>query len=128
MTPDQKAALRWWHRNVAKTQVGLQGWRRHKVYPDFIFAVTTVSGVERTVLLETKGLHLAGGDTTYKQGLLERLTRAYRDERLARVGELSLSGGTHSEVVCDLVFDADWRGTLESRHFAMPAAAVQETR
>ena len=56
-------------------------------------------------------------DTPYKQALLERLTRAYSDERLARAGELSLSGGTQTEVVCDLVFEGDWRGTLEHRYF-----------
>ena len=115
---DQKAALQWWHRNVAKKQVGLQGWRRHKIYPDFIFAVATANGEARTVLIETKGLHLSGADTPYKQALLERLTQAYSDERLARAGELSLSGGTQAEVVCDLVFEADWKGTLEHRYFA----------
>ena len=115
---DQKAALQWWHRNVAKRQVGLQGWRRHKVYPDFIFAVSTANGEARTVLIETKGLHLSGADTPYKQALLDRLTRAYSDERLARAGELSLSGGLQTDVVCDLVFEGDWRGTLEDRYFA----------
>ena len=114
---DQKAALQWWHRNVAKKQIGLQGWRRHKIYPDFIFAVSKASGEARTVLIETKGLHLSGADTPYKQALLDRLTRAYGDERLARAGELSLSGGTQTEVVCDLVFEGDWRGTLEHRYF-----------
>ena len=115
---DQKAALQWWHRNVAKKQVGLQGWRRHRIYPDFIFAVSMANGAARTVLIETKGLHLSGADTPYKQALLERLTRAYSDERLARAGELSLSGGSQTEVVCDLVFEADWKGTLEHRYFA----------
>lgn len=125
---DQKAALQWWHRNVAKKQVGLQGWRRHKVYPDFIFAVSAAGGRTRTVLIETKGLHLSGSDTPYKQALLEHLTRAYRDERLARAGELSLSGGTQAEVVCDLVFEADWRGTLEHRYFTAPDLQAEAVR
>lgn len=34
---DDDAALKWWHRNVAKAgQYHLQGWRKQKVYPDFI--------------------------------------------------------------------------------------------
>ena len=41
---DQKSALRWWHRNVAKTQYGLQCWRRNKAYPDLVFAVLTAEG------------------------------------------------------------------------------------
>ncbi|MFN3585393.1 DEAD/DEAH box helicase [Phenylobacterium sp.] len=36
---DGEKALTWWHRNVARTQYGLQGWRKAKIYPDFIFAV-----------------------------------------------------------------------------------------
>ncbi|MFC7459510.1 DEAD/DEAH box helicase family protein [Hydrogenophaga defluvii] len=116
---DQKAALRWWHRNVAKSQYGLQGWKRHKVYPDFVFGVVNQNGQTRTVVMETKGLQLEGNaDTSYKQALLERLTRAFKDERFSRAGELTLEGQDRSEVVCDLVFEGDWRGTLEHRYFA----------
>jgi type III restriction enzyme len=125
---DQKAALQWWHRNVAKAQIGLQGWRRYKVYPDFIFAVSAAGGAARTVLIETKGVHLSGSDTIYKQQLLEHLTQAYRDERLARAGELSLSGGAQVDVVCDLVFQADWRGTLEHRYFEAPNLKTEAAR
>ena len=116
---DQKAALRWWHRNVAKTQYGLQGWKRHKVYPDFVFGIVTQDGKTRTVVMETKGLQLEGNaDTRYKEALLARLTAAFKDDRLTRAGDLVLEGGEQTDVVCDLVFDADWRGTLENRYFS----------
>jgi type III restriction enzyme len=118
---DERGALQWWHRNVAKSQVGLQGWKRHKVYPDFVFALTSAEGVDRMVLLETKGAYLAGEDTAYKQRLLSRLHGAYRDERLQVAGELALAGGGHTELVCDLVFDAGWRGALNSRYFGEPS-------
>ena len=76
----------------------------------------------RLVVLETKGLHLAGSnDTLYKQALLERLTQAFADASLARVGGLELVGQTQS-VQCDLVFDGDWRGTLNARQFGAQAA------
>ena len=121
---DQKAALQWWHRNVAKTQAGLQGWKRHKVYPDFVFCVRTGDGGARTVLLETKGMHLSGGDTPYKRALLERLSAAFSDERLARAGEFTLVGASKSELVCDLVFDEAWAGSLESRYFNQAAVTL----
>lgn len=115
---DSQAALKWWHRNVAKAQYGLQGWKRHKVYPDFVFARLSGDGVEKIVVLETKGLHLAGSnDTNYKQALLQRLSSAYADQRLARAGEVELVGVGQS-ITCDLVFDGDWQGTLNARHFA----------
>lgn len=114
---DSQAALQWWHRNVAKAQYGLQGWKRHKVYPDFVFARVSGEGAAKLVVLETKGLHLAGSnDTTYKQALLERLSRAYADQSLARTGELELVGEGQS-ITCDLVFDGDWQGTLNAGHF-----------
>ena len=114
---DEQQAVRWWHRNVAKAQLGLQGWKRSKVYPDFVFAMTGAEGGQRLVLLETKGLHLQGEDTSYKQALLERLSAAFRDERWQRVGSLELQGGSADTVVCDLVFDAGWSGTLAGRYF-----------
>lgn len=114
---DGQAALRWWHRNVAKAQYGLQGWKRNKVYPDFVFARLTNDGLQKLVVLETKGLHLAGNnDTDYKQKLLERLSHVFADESSASVGGLELVGPSQS-VVCDLVFEGDWRGTLNARQF-----------
>jgi type III restriction enzyme len=115
---DQQAAVRWWHRNVAKAEVGLQGWKRHKVYPDFVFAVNGRSDAQRIVLLETKGLHLQGEDTAYKRRLLERLTSSFSDERGTRIGSLELATGGAERVVCDLVFDAAWQGSLAARYFS----------
>lgn len=75
---DGEAAVRWWHRNdVGRGGYALRGWRRGKVYPDFIFAALRDGGRERVVVLETKGGHLAGNaDTAYKTALLETLTAA----------------------------------------------------
>jgi len=112
--------LRWWHRNVARTQFGLQGWRRHKVYPDFVFGQVRHDSGTRFVVMETKGLHLQGPDTDYKRALFERLTHAFRDERGARrAGELELTDGANAvTVVCDLVFDVAWRGAMDKRYFS----------
>jgi type III restriction enzyme len=115
---DEQQAVRWWHRNVARTQFGLQGWKRDKVHPDFVFAMDAAEGPTRIVLLETKGLHLANQDTAYKRALLDSLSKAFRDERWKKVGELGLAGGSAEDVLCDLVFDkAAWQGELNQRHF-----------
>ena len=119
---DEREALRWWHRNVARTQYGLQGWRRHKVYPDFVFARVTGAGGTQIVVMETKGLHLQGPDTAYKQALLDRLSKAFRDDRGPAVGELVLEYGAE-DVVCDLVFDAAWRGVMNERYFGTPPSS-----
>lgn len=114
---DAKAALTWWHRNVARAGYGLQGWRRGKIYPDFVFARTERNGEPLIVVLETKGVHLKNEDTEYKRRLLEALTAAYRDGRLEPSGELELVDGTKGRIVCDLVFDRNWNNTLNERYF-----------
>jgi len=116
---DGKQAVHWWHRNVAKTQYGLQGWKRQKVYPDFVFGLVQRDGVQRSVLLETKGAHLAGSaDTAYKRTLLERLDAAFRDERWSAVGRLELQGRDRQAVSCDLLLSPAWQGALEQRWFS----------
>lgn len=116
---DAKQAVHWWHRNVARTQYGLQGWKRHKVYPDFVVGLMPNAGGHRLVLLETKGAHLGGSqDTLYKQALLERLSTAYRDERWDSVGRLDLANAQDETIVaCDLLLSPDWKGALEARWF-----------
>jgi type III restriction enzyme len=109
---DGQSALQWWHRNVAKAQYGLQGWKRHKVYPDFVFARLDGEQHSRMVVMETKGLHLAGSsDTGYKQNLLNRLTAAFRDERFTKAGTLALEDGETS-LTCDLVMSQAWEGDI----------------
>ncbi len=68
-------AIYWWHKIAARQAYSLQGWRRHRVYPDFV-ACKKDDG--KLLILETKGMHLKGNeDTTYKQKLLETLEKTY---------------------------------------------------
>ena len=70
-------AIHWWHKIAARQEkYFLQGWRRQRVYPDFI-ACRQDNGT--LLILETKGAHLEGNaDTDYKQKLLDTLETAYR--------------------------------------------------
>ncbi len=119
---DSQAALAWWHRNVARAHYGLQGWRRDRVYPDFVFLRTARAGKPVLVVMETKGAHLKNEDTDYKKNLLATLTEAYSSARLKRAGELELAANGGPRIVCDLVFDENWENALNSRHFAIDVA------
>ncbi len=114
---DEVAALKWWHRNVARAgHYFVQGWRKNKVYPDFIFALQKQNGKERLVVLETKGDQLAGNlDTNYKRRLLEQLSNAYKQDETVKAGELQLVG-EGVEVVCDLVLMSEWKTTFGNRY------------
>ena len=107
---DGYKALRWWHRNVARHQYAIQGWRKQKVYPDFIFAMTADDKKERFYVLETKGDQLAGNlDTKYKQKLLELCNDAFELEKISPKGELELVGKDGKTVSCAMIFEETWK-------------------
>jgi type III restriction enzyme len=110
---DGRKAVSWWHRNVARAgQYHLQGWRKNKVYPDFIFAMTGSEGERKLVVIETKGDQLAGNlDTEYKRKLLALMNGNFRFESVVKAGELEIvDGGT--SFACDLVLMSEWKTKL----------------
>lgn len=110
---DGEQALRWWHRNVAQRQYGLQGWRKHKLYPDFIFSMDS-GGRERLMILETKGDHLNNPDTKYKKKVLQVCTDAFRLENVIRKGDLELVIDRDTTVICSLIFESQWDTDLSN--------------
>ena len=79
---DSSAALVWWHRNVARRQYSIQGWKKAKVFPDFIFAVHHNGEARRITVLETKGDQLDNNlDTVYKRELLAFLSSSFAWEQ-----------------------------------------------
>jgi type III restriction enzyme len=115
---DGEAALRWWHRNVARSNYFVQGWKRDKVYPDFIFAIQRTAADDKVVVLEMKGEHLKGNDDTkYKKDVLQLLSQSYAVEK---VGELDLVAQKGTDVECDLVVFKDWKTDLPKRFSVAP--------
>lgn len=70
---DEQERLLWWYRNMSKQHYHIQGWKKNKIYPDFIAAQKgDIDDTEYSTVfvLETKGLQLAGNqDTLYKQNV-----------------------------------------------------------
>jgi len=60
-----------WFRNMVSHNYCIQGWKRNRIWPDFIFtsvAKKDAKKVETVYVIETKGLHLLGSeDTEYKR-------------------------------------------------------------
>ena len=113
---DGHNTVTWWHRFAARQDYGLQGWRRHKVYPDFVVCVGKSQGnVRRLFVLETKGLQLAGNiDTEYKEKLLETLENA--KPHAVEYGTVSLTqkGKKRSlPMSMRLLFDKDYKDNFE---------------
>ncbi len=103
---DGNAAINWWHRNVAKVHYGLQGWKRGRIYPDFIFAVEGEGKTRRIVALETKGDHLQNPDTDYKKDVLAYLSKHFDWQQAVEAGQLELQN-TGEKVECALILMQD---------------------
>ena len=109
---DGEEALTWWHRNVARTQYGIQGWKKAKIYPDFIFAVQMDGAASRIIVLETKGDQLDNLDTAYKRDVMTFLSDNFSWEDGIPAGELELVKKNGDVVQCALILMSEWKTKL----------------
>ncbi len=109
---DDQDTLKWWHRNVARSHYGLQGWKRGKVYPDFIFAIKRDGNGDRIVALETKGDQLDNADTAYKRDLLDFLSNSFEWNKTVPAGTLELLQPDGATVECTLILMSEWKAKL----------------
>jgi type III restriction enzyme len=75
---DEQEKLLWWYRNLSRQDYYVQGWKKHKIFPDFIFADTDEKKQEdynKIYIIETKGLHLKNEDTDYKKNVFDFCNR-----------------------------------------------------
>ena len=108
---DEQDQLLFWFRNLPKKDYGIQGWRRGKVYADFIFTDVDGSGTDfnRVFVLETKGLHLKGSeDTNYKKSLFDMCNELATETSLNELG-MELAG---KKVSFAIIHEDEWE-----RHF-----------
>jgi type III restriction enzyme len=109
---DGAEALLWWHRNVARSQYGIQGWRKAKIYPDFIFAVQRDDAHTRITVLETKGDQLDNLDTAYKRDVLDFLSGKFQWDTYVPAGELELVQESGETVEGTLILMSEWQAKL----------------
>lgn len=102
---DDASTLEWWHCNAVGAY-GLQGWRRGRIYPDFLFAVKRAGEDGEIIALETKGDHLQNEDTDYKSALLQALTDGFARDDATPVGQLELTNKGET-VRCELILMKD---------------------
>ena len=98
---DEQKALDWWHR-VAVRQRGdyyIRGWRRERIWPDFIAIAGATQGKPSILVFETKGEHLKGfDDTLYKGRVFAALEQAFN------AGKMTVKDGP-AKGIFTLVFD-----------------------
>ena len=99
---DERRALHWWHR-IAVRQRGeyyVQGWKRGRIYPDFVAMTREFGGLIRVLIFDTKGEHLGGNlDTEYKKKVLKTLENTFNN-----AGTMCVREGTTRQGIFQLVF------------------------
>lgn len=113
---DEHEAVNWWYRNAVRGNAyGLQGWRRKRIYPDFIVSKESMDGRDEWLIIETKGDQLAGNlDTQYKADLLETLTETGVRQVGEKIGQLALFEGKATYEFA-VVPEGSWKEDISKR-------------
>lgn len=108
---EDQGRLLWWYRNISRQDYFIQGWRKNRIYPDFIVSDNNgQDDYDRVFVVETKGLHLKNEDTTYKQAVFD-LCNTVAEER--SIGDLGLSLD-EKQVRFEVVFEDEWQKKLNA--------------
>ena len=100
---EEQKAIQWWHR-VAVRQRGeyyLRGWRRERIWPDFVAMGGETKGKPSVLVFETKGDYLDGNDDSeYKKRVFAALEGTFN------AGKMTIHDGP-AKGVFRLVFDKE---------------------
>ena len=111
---DEYETIQWWHRNVARNQYSLQGWRRGNIYPDFVCALGPMGETTRLAVIETKGEFLGGTvDTEYKRKLLDLLSEKFSLDQTTPVGTFEIREDNVTSFRGQMVMLDDWQVDLQ---------------
>ena len=113
---DQQERLFFWYRNRARKDYYVQGWKRGKIFADFIFTLRsdepeTDDEFHQVFVVETKGLHLKeSADTAYKRGIFDICS-----EHAARKDWADFVPAMRDKVVkFEIVDEDEWERRLNS--------------
>lgn len=113
---DQQERLFFWYRNRARKDYYVQGWRRGRIYADFILTLkpdepNVDDALHRVFVVETKGLHLEqAADTTYKRSVFDLCNEHAKRADWADFVPAMRGKSTRFEVVDE----AEWHQRLAS--------------
>ena len=93
----EKQPLQWWHR--VQREYYLLGWRRERIYPDFVTFADRHFG-----MFETKGNHLKNEDTQYKCEVFELLQQHFND----RHRQVRIEEHEHRKGKFKIVYDSEF--------------------
>jgi type III restriction enzyme len=109
---DEQDRLFFWYRNQSRQDYYIQGWRKNKIYPDFIFTDIEEgkkNSFRSVFVVETKGIQLSGNpDTEYKQSIFDVCNEKAQEKQ---VEELPFAL-RDKEMRFEVVFGNEWKAKL----------------
>jgi type III restriction enzyme len=119
MTQRDQSRLFFWYRNRSRRDYSIQGWRQHRIYPDFIFtSIDKDKGAdyERVYVVETKGLHLKDNDkTNYIRKVFDICTRQAKSRNWNEVGLAMKDKVLRFEVLSEVEWEAELNRMLTKK-------------
>ncbi len=113
---DKHPEVLWWYRNaVGRDCFSIQGYRRDRVYPDFVVQKGTEGRpAPAVVVVEAKGEHLSGNvDTEYKRDLAQFFEKVGRHVTWQELGE-GFADATFRIQVLDQDDAGAWKDGLDA--------------
>ena len=107
-------AIKYWHRFAASVVNGcpLQGWRKHKIYPDFLACIHKKKGIRTYAILETKGMYLKNEDTKYKEKIFAFLEQAA--SQADDTGKITISRNDGKAMVLRILMENNWKQKMNT--------------
>ncbi len=114
---DNHPQVLWWYRNlVGSRNFSIQGYRRNRVYPDFVVQQgRRDKPIASVVVVESKGKHLKGNeDTNYKRSVARYFGRIGRKVTWQKLGEGFEDETFRFHILDEGEYeDRDWRDDLK---------------
>lgn len=111
---EEQEKLLWWYRNlVKKDYYYIQGWKKNRIFPDFIVAEKSNNDketYENIYVIETKGLHLKNEDTKYKESVFALCNELGKKVSWNELG-LDLGG---NQVEFQVIYEDEWKRKLNT--------------
>ncbi len=108
---DDQEKLLWWYRNLSRIDYSIQGWKKNKIYPDFI-AAKVKDGSKNMYgsvhVLETKGIHLKNEDTEYKQNVFKLCNDLGTSKPWAEL----FKDFADQDFTFNVIFEDEWKSRL----------------
>jgi len=114
---DAHPQVLWWYRNlVGSENFAIQGYRRNRIYPDFVVQEgENAKPIAYVVVLESKGKHLKGNeDTNYKRSVAAFFEKAGRKVPWQKLAQEFENHTFRFQILDEGDYaDKDWRDDLK---------------